>query len=157
MVSPSWCDWGEKTPRCESRYGANHWGNCDWRRGYTRLVKAMNRSFLVVPHMELHVSLGPNCESWYRDAMAEKTTTATWHRGFTQWCYQGERSPNCESKYWGLSKVSLEKLCLAQGLHPTGVIREHRLLWGSWSKSLTSHLHPDCPGSLKLVKFRCIQ
>ena len=36
-------------------------------------VKAMNRSFLVVPHMGLHVSLGPDCESRYRDAMVEKT------------------------------------------------------------------------------------
>ena len=35
-VTPSWCNQG---------------------------VKAMNRSFLVVPHMELHVSLGPDCES----------------------------------------------------------------------------------------------
>ena len=66
--------------------------------------------------MEVHGavkrSLGPDCESKHRDAMVEKTVA--WHSGFIPWCEQGEKSPNCESRYgayhWG-------HCCLAQGLH----------------------------------------
>ena len=89
--------------------------------------------------------------------------------GYTRWCTQGMKTisirsvlvpftrtvvmsrPDRESRYGAYDPGN----CLAQGLHPVGVIREHRLRRDHGSK-YNPTIHPDCPGSLVSDKYSIV-
>ena len=153
MVSPDGVIRERSLPTVNPGTGPYQWGNCDYTWWCNQGMKTISiGSALVLLHGQMPESR-PDCESRCRDAMVEtkqnKTKTVAFHSGFHP---TGEKSADCESKYGVYHRG---KCAWHRGY--TRLVKSGSVnCWGPCSKSLTSHLHPDCPGSMRLVKFSSI-